>query len=252
MTVGCGGDDQPSDLGTDSGIDLAIVTDSAKLTVSGTIKEDSGPLDGGDGAPLAGASVCIVNHPEIICTTTAADGTYSLGYPIQPMSGELDLAIKIVAPGHLGKTELQREHFAGQSWTSLDYLKTDVAALAFATTGGFTYPSGGTSFIAGAVHASSGGQAGATVTLSPETGHVVYCDANGMLDPALTATSTNGCFVFGNVIPGPYTLTVNAGSATCGDPATAGNTSWPSAAANSIAGYVVANSIVEQQILTCH
>jgi hypothetical protein len=249
----CNGGSKKHDLGAEG--DLSAQVDMSLHTETGTIGDQTGPSDGGDAPPLSGAQVCIAQHSEIPCAKTDDSGNYTIAVPPQPTTGELDFAVVVTAAGHLGETNLLRWSSPLEYWTTVESLWSDAFAAPWAASAGFTYPANGTAFIEGAVYGAtplaSPDRAGATVTLTPASGKVVYYDANGIPDPALTATSNGGAFAFGNVTPGTYTFTVTNGTKTCTDPATDGNNSWPSTTPNSLSLYVAGNTIVQRQSITC-
>ena len=189
--------------------------------------------------PIAGATVCLINLPEPRCTTTDATGMYSVALP--SFAGELDVAINVTAPGHLGFTGLLRETSGGVvSYSQIPLLDDASAASALDTTRtGFSYPAPGKAFVRFEVT----GAIGAHVQISPASGiGPVYVNASGVPDPELTALTSSGYALFGDLTPGPIEITVTgvACAARPLRPFTAEG--WPATTPGAIAGVTVASS----------
>jgi len=244
LLIGCGSS-IPGQLQTDaSSNDRADAR--AAITVSAKVIDIAG------GAPIPGASVCILDHPEIACATTDAAGAYTIALP--EIGAGLDIAANVTAAGFLGDTGLvhegeQQSGAVGVAWFSTN-LRADAAAVDLLSThAGFTYPAAGKGFVLLSVfHQGGGAFAGQTVALSPASGSgPVYADPSGNPDPSLSAITSNGYALFGGLTPGKIEIT--ATGATCTPVSTVGGM-WTSTTPHTIAGAVAADSITRMSI-TC-
>jgi hypothetical protein len=136
---------------------------------------------------------------------------------------------------------------------------TDSDATAYYTAGGLTYPSTSTSFVI--VHfydittSPPTPISGATATISPASGKVVYADATGTLSAALTSTSASGGVVFGNIAPGKLTITVSAPGRTCQWNVVSTTPQfaavWPPTGSNVVAATVAAGTAINDIEMSC-
>jgi len=210
---------------------------SSGVTLSGTIDEfvvlaapppaDAGPpVDAGSSppTPIVGGMVCVYQHPEIPCQTTAADGTYELIVPANEV-----VSITAQAAGHVNtlyanyvNNALPGSHVVGTS-----NMPTTSLAQTFTTALGGTFPWGSTgalTFQANLVTPVDGGStstqlAGTTVSISPAvpaTDGPFYTAASGLPDKMNTATTGAGWGGYVDVPVGTYQLTVMNQMATCG------------------------------------
>jgi hypothetical protein len=175
------------------------------------------------GAPIEGATICVLHHPEIACATSDANGSYTMELPDL---GGANIAVQASAQGYLGEVTL----LLGPAHTSLgeetswvsNLLYSDAEATTLlATQAGFTYPDSGTGFLQIRVNGATEGFTGATVSIAPMAGGSlsakgpVYWDTNG---PNLSLTATAmpaGATTFGDIAPGLYKVTVTAPQKTC-------------------------------------
>lgn len=244
LIIGCGSS-IPGQLQTDAGSNdrpdaRATITVSAKVVANA------------NGAPTPGASVCIVDHPEIACATTDAAGAYTIALP--EIGTGLDIAANVTAPGFLGDTGLvhegeQQSGAVGVAWFSTNLRDETAAVDLLSAHAGFTYPAAGKGFVLVSVfHGGGGAFAGQTVALSPASGAgPVYADPSGNPDPSLSAITSNGYVLFGGLTPGKIEIT--ATGATCTPVSTVGGM-WASAKPHTIAGVVAADSITRMSV-TC-
>lgn len=238
---------------------------------SGSSPGDGGvgpPGDGGDGGaaragsvyelvtgpdgglvPIAGAQVCVLDPRGLPCATTDRDGNYRLALPAAE-DPAARYPVSFTAPGYLGRVKP-----AGDTWwptgVGLRTRSNGEARLRYA---GFAYPDG-TAFVELRVlerdpqqdrHV---GLAGATVTVSPPSGKIVYGDPGSLPTQSLTATSASGSVFLGNVAPGPVTITVNAPGKTCGTWDTSGT--WRDSGPNTLPITVAADSVTDEVYLWC-
>ena len=223
------------DAGADAPADAVIDASRPPVTVSGTV------VDAAGSAPLAGARVCLLDTPAIPCATTDAKGAYQIALP--PWTTELDLAVNVTADGHLGFTGLTHQNANGVAWFPEIALLDDATATArLQAQAGFAYPAPGKAFVLFSVFRASGGAAaGATATLSPDSGSGrVYVQPSGTLDPTLAAITTNGYLMFGEVTPGKIAITVDGVPCT---PAALGVDAWADPTPSTVSGVAAANSM---------
>lgn len=235
--IGCGSS-IPGQLTTDAGSNDRADA-SAPITVSGRVLNIAG------GAPIPGASACIVDHPEIPCATTDTQGAYTIALP--EIGSGLDIAGNVTAPGFLGDTGLvhegeQNSGAVGVAWFGTNLRDDTAAADLLSTRAGFAYPASGKGFVLLAVfHANGGAFVGQTVALSPASGSgPVYADASGNPDPSLSAITSNGYALFGALTPGKIEITTTG--ATCTPVSTTGGM-WTSTKPHTIAGVIAPDSI---------
>ena len=204
---------------------------------------------------IAGAKVCILDHPAIGCATTNAQGEYTMTFPA--FASSTRFIMHFTAAGHLGSVRpaeyTSTPELVSTSWPSGVPLRADDEAKDLATKAGFTYPAPGTGFIDLRL---SGGLAseiidGVTATLTPSSGTgPIYTSASGDPDPSLTRTVASNFIRFGNVAPGPVTITVNPGARTCNTPEKISG-AWPASGANTLPLVVAAGSVTEDAYLFC-
>jgi hypothetical protein len=172
---------------------------------------------GAGNGTLAGATVYVVEAPQLR-TTTAADGTFSLQVP---SGGECSFALE--EPGyHASRTELIYVAAGGVDHVSFQVPPDNVYSLLASVVGldpdptrcqiATTVSAAGT-----APYGGSGlGEPDATVTIDPPlpaaAGPVYFKFVNATLivpDTTLTATTIDGGVLFLNVPPGDYRLTAH-------------------------------------------
>jgi len=242
--VGCGSSHpaaSPSDGAPNDGAQA-----SALLTASGTV------TDNASGAPIPNAKACILDHPEIPCAATDADGKYTIELPA--FGNGLDIAGNVTASGFLGETGLTHEKAptpdGGRSVSWFNTVIRDDAAATklLATQAGFAYPASGKGFVLLAIfHGAGGAYIGQTVAASPASGGgPVYADPSGAPDPTLTAVTSDGYVFLGGLIPGRIEITTTGAPCT---PVTTTGLMWASTKPHTIAGEVAAGSITRMSII---
>ena len=234
MACGAAPDAAP-DAGADAAADAPVDADPRTL-MSGVVVEPDATT------PIVGASVCLLNLPEPRCTTTDATGMYSVALP--SLAGELDVAINVTAPGHLGFTGLLRENTLGLIGFSQIPLLDDELALTVLklTAAGFHYPAPGKAFVWFRVT----GATGAQVQISPGSGiGPIYVDGSGVPDPALTAVTSSQYVVFGDLTPGAVKLTVSGVPCAARPLGTFSVDGWPDPSPGTVAGVTAASSRTE-------
>src|SRR5262245_17191752 len=230
--IGCGSSPvrTPPDGGLDGGSDARV-----PVTASGTV------TGGSSAVPIANATACILDHPEIPCATTDAAGKYTIELP--DIGTGLDVAGNVTAPGFLGHVGLVHESDSSTiNWFSDNLMDTTAATTLLSTQAGFAYPGSGKGFVLLAVFRGSGGAfIGQTVSVSPASGQgPVYADPSGVPDRSLTAITSNGYVLFGGLTPGKIEITTTGAACT---PEPFSVAMWVSTKPNTIAGQVAADSL---------
>jgi hypothetical protein len=214
-------------------------------------------IDSGSAAtPIAGATVCILDHSEIPCATTNGNGIYSIELPALTAS-PLDVAMNVTAEGYLGFTGITAGYVGsasivptGPAWFSTIPLMSDAtAATILEAQAGFQYPPASNAFVQLSVfHAAGGADTGVTVALSPAPDvAAVYADASGVLNPALTSVTSNGYVWFGSVTPGKIVATVS--DAACVPVQNLADYAWNDSEPHSVAGETAADSVTWMTII---
>lgn len=267
-----------SPKGSRSPIDGGSPTDSGGPTDNGgadagtALASDGGPsitatlqpfpgvvVEFAGGAPIAGARICVVDHPDIMCATSGTDGTYTLSIPAWTTA--VDFALNVTATSHLGVTELVHlvpNRAGGQQYPS-QRLFDDATAAELLNQAGFAYPydPDGNALVLLTVwrqSAPTGPATGMTVSSSPSGAGAVYLDATGVPDPTLTSISSYGQALLGNLRPGAIEVTVSETSCTPASYWTAENGDvsyfgmWADAKPATVAGVTVAGSITQVEI----
>lgn len=172
----------------------------------------SGIVRDQDGVGIEGATVCVLRHPEIPCETTDAAGSYATTIPATLRQ----FSVQATAMGYLGEVRLESDPLAASppvhGWPG--YFTLYSATMAMQQFGA-AVPTNGMGLALVRITTITGGDlAGATATsLPPATG--LYFDAQGRLDPSLTATTTADVVMFGALAPGTFTVTAFAPGKTC-------------------------------------
>jgi hypothetical protein len=219
----------------DAGMDTTPIVETEQVTM--TVIENPG------GGPIANALICIVGRPEIPCAASGTDGKYTLTIPAWTTG--VDMAFNVTAAGHLGSTGLVHETPGSINWVSHP-LYTDAAAADLLRPTGFAYPAGGKAFVLLAMFRGGGAAEGLTASSSPAGGAgPVYADPTGTFDRTLTAITSDGYVLFGDLEPGPIEITV---SASC-TPTVFATQGWTDAKPNSIAGWTVADSMTTMVVI---
>lgn len=216
------------------------------LEITGTVYDAL--LDAsGSSVSINSATVCIDSHPEVSCGHSDLNGNFTMEIP-QALETE-QLAFVTMASGYLGEVNHFRESSVVFGWPE-PVLRSDSEATSYyATDAGFSYPAADTGFVVVRVNGASAGLAGVTATISPATAKgAVYDQTGDTPDPTLPSTSANGVILFGNVTPGPFTVTVSAPGKTC--PVDGFATNWASAT-NQVAGIVVAGAVSDRLYISC-
>lgn len=243
LLLGCGSTMSPPGGSPDAG--EGGVAPASATSWPGEVYENGYGPDGKT-VPIVNAEICVLDHPEISCVRSDVDGKYALTVPHFPPSAVV--AVVLEAEGHLGTVRPAGEGW----WPGGTFLRSDQGAAALFGKAGFTYPARGTGFVSfrlfqGGV---AQGAVGATVTLTPPSAKgPIYLSPAGEPDPALTAVSANGGVLFGNVPPGPVTLTVKAEGKVCEAKGVSGI--WLSSGPNTITVPVVADADTYDVPLFC-
>ncbi len=213
-----GGPDATADAGAadaPAGYALSWQVVEAHLPGVETAGADAGPADAGDAGatpPIPGARVCVDQHPEIPCATSAADGTFVLsGLP-----GGTDLALTLDKSGYTPTLQPIQTSNADMVATSPLGMTPTTDPLPDA---GFAIDLQGNGAVTFFALAFSGATAtpavGVTAALSPAAGHgPLYTDGRGKIDLAATSLSGYGGLYY-DVPAGDYTLTFAAAAFNC-------------------------------------
>src|SRR5262245_3164813 len=164
--VGCGSSPaKGTDAGIDLGIDLGVDMAGTDGPTTGNTVQATGSVHNVKNARIAGARVCIVDHPEIACATADASGNYTLTVPAS--TTPVDIAFNVTAAGYLGFTGLVHQIPGSAIWPSAE-LYDDASATTLMNQAGFTYPAAGTACAGLTVLNNSVGAAeGVTVSSAP-------------------------------------------------------------------------------------
>jgi hypothetical protein len=217
------------------------------FTVNGTV------VDLSSQNALANANTCFVGDGPKACTTTAADGSWTLQAP-EP-AATTNLAQFATVEGYLGEVYLAQitvnaNGVFGAFLSGFDLHDDASAKTLLATNAGFKYPDLNNGFLQLRVLGDNVGTvSGATATISsPSAAGPVYIGADGTPDPTLTATVTDGFILFGNVPPGMVTITVTAPGRTCTvaphGQLVAGN--WPPSSGGTGTALIVAGAMTDR------
>ncbi len=176
----------------------------ATITVSGTVREQT--ISGGTttASPLEGASVCLYQHADVPCTTSAADGTFALAGVPQNSEGAITFAKSgyqpQIWPGTTGTADLSDLLPA--------LLSTSTATTLYAALG-TTYTSGtSTALYPIAYYDNFGGVSGTTFAITPSSGQGPFYGHYGIPDNTLTETNASGAATWTNVTPGDVEVTI--------------------------------------------
>ncbi len=155
------------------------------------------------------------------------------------------------AAGHLGFVGLVEEPPAsdgGVNWFSTIALRTDSAAALFFADAGLAYPAVGKAFLYVSIVDDTGAAlVGETATLAPASGAgPIYLNDAGAPDPALTALTSDGALLFGDLTPGRVTLTL--AGATCA-PIDLGVGAWADPAAQTVDAETAADSMTTVDVV---
>jgi len=182
---------------------------------SGSVPVD-GVIQRLDGGPIEGARVCIVNHPEIGCGVSRADGGYEMELPV--WSPPEALAVHVAAPGRTGATVLvdtsptRSQSGLFTAWIDTLRLEDEATLVERLKQAALRYPAPDKAFVMLGVSSDrpDGVPAGATVSITPSAGaQVAYTDEAGRLDPAQrTLCAKGGGVLFGEVTPGPFEVSI--------------------------------------------
>jgi hypothetical protein len=251
LLAACGGDDAQTSIdaphagSADAAVDARPI-DASIATRNVFVFEGGIPLGSGSSVdslpPIGDASVCVDGQPNS-CTISGPDGTLTLMFD-DPLGVDFDFAYHAVATGHLSTTILNHGAVSASAFGMLD----DARGSALLIAAGFTYPPVGSGVIRAVITNGSGlGLAGATVALVGGGHQPVYCDGSGTPTPALTATTSDGEVLFGDVAPGPFGLVVTAAGSTC----TSGGLAFVGSGSAAVGGVVDAASLTDVVEVRC-
>lgn len=208
--------------------------------------------------PIAGARVCVLHRADIPCSTTDASGNYTMTLP--DLQG-VDIAVSVTAPGFLGYVTTLRQPTDTSGvhavlWRNGIPLRSNAEAMQrFATEAGFTFPGAGTGFLGFRIEGlTAGSLTGATASVSPApAAGPVYLDAQGKPVPGLTATTSSGGVVFGNLSPGVYSVTAVAAGKTCTATLNGGVIAgdWPPTGPETVRVEIAADAVTDDIKVVC-
>ncbi|HZS37255.1 MAG TPA: hypothetical protein VFF06_10525 [Polyangia bacterium] len=210
LAAGCSSTTPGSD---DLGADLSPNMPPPDLAVAGPLHHVSSVWQAG-GNPAAGASVCVVEFPQLPCAFADINGASSVAAPDHQnvtlrytLAGAYPVETTVATSDHdldigaltISGNQVWDDFFTGLGITR-DPAKGDliVALRQVGTDAGAPVP-----------------VAGATVTLAPASGVVTYTLDDGTPSTAQTTTTSAGHLRVFNVNPGVVELIVNAGGLTC-------------------------------------
>ena len=176
--------------------------------------------------PIDGASLCITiphsGHPT--CSKSKSDGSYAIDIP-----ADEDVAVTVHADGYLDA--IIPEHITTKTALTLAPVTAADVTMDAADAG--------VTLDAEQGHlALNIGAPGATFSVKPDSGMLLYFDAAGSPSATETKTTAAGLAVLFNAAPGTYEATYEVGGHTC--KVTLG---WPDTKANTVKAPVVAGSI---------
>jgi len=229
----------------------SAATPDAPLGIDANFNAKSGTvIDDQTSEPIANANVCLLDQTAIPCSITDSSGVWELEVP--PSTTDQDLTILTTANGYLGDVFLVQNTPTGFSIFAGTAMRSDVHAMTLlATQAQFTYPDTTRGFIRAILFDNIDG---ATATIAPASGSgPIYTDPNGVPNPSRTSTSIDGTIYFGNVTPGPFTLTVTAPGKTC---SVVGNGlppvgAWPPIDGSTARGRVISGAITDEVRIHC-
>ncbi len=191
----CGGSDENARMGADAGGDAAAALGDVKLTWS--VHEHTFTLDA---PPIAGAKVCVLDHTDIPCVVTDAQGAFTIsGLPrdsIVDLTFEEDSHMKAMRTILTASTDMVGP--------TLGFIRMFGANPDPASWG---IPVDLTKGILGFAAV---GAVGSTASLSPDMGVQPLYSASTGYDPSLNSIVVGG--VFPNLPDGSYTVTITAPS----------------------------------------
>jgi hypothetical protein len=207
--AGTGGAGQGGAAGGDAG----NVDAGPPVTVTGTCLEFT-LSDGGSVPAISGMEVCVHEHSEIPCALTDSSGLFVLAGV--PASSELLLSFE--KAGYLPVLRTITSGTAPMDIGAIQYPTTVIADL-FAQVVGITiepekghvlslaFQGAPTTFV---------GQDGVSSAMTPASGSgPFYADETGFPDQTLTATSSRGFALFGNVDPGEVEIEMTHPTRAC-------------------------------------
>jgi hypothetical protein len=200
--------------------------------------------------PIGGAAVCVLDHPEIACTTTDSTGSYTLEIALAPST---DVAIEANASGFVSGvllTAIAASDPSVQGIATTELSSPADATTEYATQAGFAFPGSGgfvEVFVVG-LGSAVDGLAGATVAIAPSSGEgPVYRGSNASPEAGLAATTAQGGALFGNVAAGSYSVEVTAPGLTCTTPVD----TWPTDAAGNVPIEIADGAVTALEVIAC-
>ena len=203
LVAACGGDGSGTTPQVDGSVPL--VGDDAGVTTpppppppppgpidcaAGPVASFSGTVQAlGDRSAIAGARVCVLDHPEIPCATTSAEGFYVL--ECAPLG---DAAISFDAVGFASGVWLWRGVAGGPTDLSV-LLARDSENTGYLSPTGVTYPDGSSALV---TIDANGAVDGVTARLRSGSGHGAFysADDGGRIDPSATFLADETELVF--------------------------------------------------------
>jgi hypothetical protein len=184
------------------------------VNVRGTVIVDT-DIEWLDGGVIRGARMCLVDHPEVPCAFPTPAGPYRMELPVWDPPQKL--ALNVTAPGLVGGTYLLDHspwRFPGGSLltVSLDFnLEDETRTAAKLRQAGLRYPALDRAVVMLDVTANTPDllPTGATVRINPPAGaEAVYMNDYEIFDRTQRGLGRTGMVLFGEVLPGPFEVTV--------------------------------------------
>jgi hypothetical protein len=186
--------------------DMAMAT-----TTIPTVGFSSTLVDVAGGAPIAGAAVCVYQHPELACATSDAQGAFTARIPANARTG-----ILIDKSGYA--SVLIPVPTSTSDWSgSTIRLPTFTSTQTFYSAAGATYLDAGKGFLGVFITLGNTqtGYGNTTVSLVPASGTgPYYAGTSGTYDSGLTATSAYGFARFAALAPATLEVAPHCGAGT--------------------------------------
>jgi hypothetical protein len=200
---------------------------ATRIQLSGRVTEDKG-------TPVAGATVCILDHRELPCSIASLTGSYSLNVPAAS-----EITLVATAPGFGGRAVPLATPSRELSFDLVLY--KDAILRARSEGFGLAYGDTSSGSLHVTVHDAQGknvGMEGVALSLRPTLGKgPLYFAPTSDPDPTRKATSSWSTGMFAELPAGLYEVTLGPAGITC-TPEVGG---WPSAAPNTVRVSVVAD-----------
>jgi hypothetical protein len=200
--------DADSATGTETGTEADADTGSSETSSLETVGFSGTITDFVSGTPVADMQVCVRDYPELACGTTTEEGTFEL---VVPSNAEI---VVDITRDTLYMPSTHHAYYTQDAVLNTRVATFDTMALLVSQAGETIDPQKG--------HIPVGGAEGSTVTMTPESGTIVYFDENNIPDPNLTAMTSSQLAGIGNVNPGEVEVQVSHPTLNCTTPL-----NWP-------------------------